>query len=90
MPIDRDVALVRIRHKLASGELPCEQCLATWVGPGLGRPCAGCDARVGAEAYEVECDTPAGSTISMHRECFLLWQDECVALARQTTPDRDG
>ena len=71
---DPEMLLVRIQQRMATGTLPCEDCVVTWYGAGLGRPCAVCDQRI-LSTEEVECDIPGGGTIYFHRACYDVWHE---------------
>jgi DNA-binding response OmpR family regulator len=71
--IDPQTLFARIRQRMASGTLPCDDCTVTWYGEGRRRLCAACDQRILGTDTEIECDLPRGGTICFHQRCYDVW-----------------
>ena len=68
--------LLGIRRKILAGDLPKQNCHVTWYGFGTGNTCVACEAPIGHDDVEVECDLPSGGTIRLHRKCYEIWSKE--------------
>jgi hypothetical protein len=67
----------RITRMLVSGELPCDEEVRTWAGPGLDRVCSACGKPITRGQTEFELDfgrEPAVQTFRFHRDCYGIWQ----------------
>lgn len=71
----------QVLKKLREGRLPCRAVYKTWVGPAqAGQVCSGCDTPIGPEQMEFVADFGHEGDITLHRECFTTWEDECRRL----------
>jgi hypothetical protein len=70
----------RIRQKVEDHELPGVAPARIGAGYGCGSRCDVCDEEVsrGEIAYDVQDDGGA-VLMSLHLECYILWQLECLA-----------
>ena len=77
----RDVTLhAHIRRLIDEGRLPVVLPGKTRAGAGSGSKCDACDQPVTATQIEYDVRQPGESVaqLSLHLECYVLWQIECV------------
>ena len=69
-----------IRQKLRTGRLPSRR--AAWIfgGPGAGGRCAACSRELRAPGLVMELPTFAGRVLTVHGDCFIVWDAERAAL----------
>jgi hypothetical protein len=63
-----------IADRLAGGQLPRTKSVQMWAGFGNGRPCDGCDERIGPTEVEHEHEVGDDATLRLHAVCSVLWQ----------------
>jgi hypothetical protein len=67
----------RVREMIATGALPCEDPENIWAGHGDGKRCAGCAEPITSGDIEYEAKLTSGRTILLHRQCHVIWMEEC-------------
>jgi len=75
--MDAETVRARIRTMLDTGELPCDDPGKVWAGNGLGRRCSACLEPIGPSDVEFEVELASGLTLTLHRQCHVIWLDEC-------------
>jgi len=79
----------RIRRRIDEGRLPVHLPDRISAGHGSGSKCDACDQPVSAGEIEYNVEDPRNGTtrLSLHLECYLLWQIECVKRIREQRED---
>jgi hypothetical protein len=71
----------QVATMLREGRIPCRTAYRTWAGPAQVRHvCSGCGAFIEQDQMEFVADFGADEEITLHRECFYVWEDECRRL----------
>jgi hypothetical protein len=71
---------VRIRRMLETGLLPCDEPGKVWAGRGAGTHCAACGEPIAPSDIEFEVPLSTGHALRLHRDCHLIWREECDSL----------
>jgi hypothetical protein len=85
--VPHDNLAAKIREKLATGALPCQEEVKTWAGYGSGQPCRACDDPILPAQVEYELDMPDSPRIRMHFGCYGLWVGELIRHGRRPPPN---
>jgi hypothetical protein len=89
-----EAALRELTHKkLADGRLPSEHIMRFQAGYGDGAACAGCGLTMlpSEIAYRLTYGETGGfRTLTMHYQCFCMWERERSTFHRLTGARREG
>jgi len=75
----------RIRRRIDEGRLPVHLPDRINAGHGSGSTCTACDQPISTGDIEYDIEDPRNgiARLSLHLECYLLWQIECVKRIRE-------
>ncbi len=68
------IVRAKIRHKLATGDLPSGHGMRTWFGAGSGARCGACDQVI--ESIHCAVADSAGPDVPLHPRCLTMWDAE--------------
>jgi hypothetical protein len=71
-----DVARQLIRDRIEKGSLPRDRTIELWHALGFGKTCDGCGLAITTTDWMCLICADDWSSIRLHEECFVLWQDE--------------
>ena len=85
--IDMDTEVSRIQARIAAGQLPNVNCLATWYHTGQGQQCGACHHRILSFELGARCVLPDGTTLWFHNSCYVRWQEIVGRASTDTRAD---